>query len=143
MTDIDLIESLGLSQKESQQLADLFKNKNKSKISVKDRNKLINKLSGGGQQQPKETETKNINDMDEQEKKEHLNNLKKKLKNKTNTMKKTRTSKPTNVKPLETNTNDMLSNAIQSLLATEETKNTATEETKNTAMEDNLEDYLI
>jgi hypothetical protein len=148
MDGIDIKETFGLTEKESEKLVDIFKNKKNSKVSITDRQNIINKLMNSNKEEPKET--KNIKDMNEKEKKEYLQNLKNKLHNKKKIMetsRKTKNSKQLNVD----NQEKTLSKTINDLMIQEEKKQKEEqkeeiekkEEKKTDTEIDVFENYLI
>lgn len=119
MDGIDLKSTFGLTQKESNQLADIFKNKKNNKMSAKEKNDLLNKLSGNGIEKNEEN-IKNMKDMTEKEKIEYRNNLKKKMKMKQKQMKFSRTTKYNQNKlSSKLNTNEQLTKTMNDLIENE------------------------
>ena len=137
MDDIDLIDQLGLSQKEANQLTNILQKNKKSKMTPQEKTNLLNKIQGGNVKKEK-TEVKDMKNMTEEEKKEHRANLRQKLKNKQSNMKMSRTSKHTQQTLSEKtskNTTSKLTNDINNLV----------KENENEKIKDDgdIEDFLI
>ena len=142
MDGLDIKQTFGLTEKESEKLVDIFKNKKNSKVSMNDRQNIINKLMNTNKEEPKET--KNIKDMTEQEKKEHLKNLKNKLHNKKKIMETSRKTK--NSKQLDINDKEKtLSKTINDLMVQEEQKQKEEKENEEKKKDESdlFENYLI
>ena len=137
MDDIDLIDQFGLSQKEANQLTNILQKNKKSKMTQQEKTNLLNKIQGGNVKKEK-TEVKDMKNMTEEEKKEHIANLRQKLKNKQSNMKMSRTSKHTQQTLSEKtskNTTSKLTNDINNLV----------KENENEKIKDDgdIEDFLI
>ena len=140
---MDMKDLFNLNQNEMQQLAGIMSKKN-NKMSKKDQNNLLSKISNIAKPEEKKEVSKNMSEMTEEEKIEYRNELKKKMKNKQNQMKNTRKPKY-NLKEDNKKLEDKLAETINRLSS--ETSNIPANNeidvNNNKVKQEELDDYIV
>ena len=134
--NMDIKDLFNLNQNELQQLAGILSKKN-TKMSKKEQNILLSKLSN---METTKIEVKNTTNMSAQEKLDHRNELKQKIRLKQNKMRNDR--KPRNdIKNGNVNMEEKLAETINKLseMIPNKTENTNIENN----IDDDLEDYMV
>ena len=156
--NMDIKDLFGLNQSELQQLAGIMSKKN-NKLSKKDQQNLLSKISNtaANKNEEKKDAPKNMSEMNEKEKIEYRNELKKKIRSKQNQMQNNRKPKYTlkdENKKLEdklAETIEKMSNAVQNNTVQNNTvqNNTDVVDTTNVfnvvndEKVENLDDYIV
>ncbi len=134
---MDMKDLFNLNQNEMQQLAGIMSKKN-NKMSKKDQNNLLSKISNIVKPEENKEISKNMSEMTNDEKIEYRNELKKKMKNKQNQMRDNRKPKY-NLKEDNKKLEEKLAETINRYSVETPVNNTNNKEIK----QEELDDYIV
>jgi hypothetical protein len=135
--NMDMKDLFNLNQNEMQQLAGIMSKKN-NKMSKKDQNNLLSKISNIVKPEENKEISKNMSEMTNDEKIEYRNELKKKMKNKQNQMRDNRKPKY-NLKEDNKKLEEKLAETINRYSVETPVNNTNNKEIK----QEELDDYIV